>query len=119
MIKAGDRIFLIIGENRAEFCRPKKKDIDVKHFFVTRNQMYKGYPEQFAQCVHTFHGHFVEDTEMIVYAENGIRPHVEMGIPTNMDKLLADIDEHRSVKLRDSPKKMFGMLKAPSKDQLV
>ena len=34
---------IIVGENRVEFIQVKKRDLK-KHFFVTRDQLYKFYP---------------------------------------------------------------------------
>lgn len=89
------QIILIVGRDRAEFCYPRPKDVDVKHFFVTRNQMYKVYPDMYVRCRRRFCGVEVGTDEMVIYPENGIRPHIQHGSQTNFDKLMCDIDEHK------------------------
>lgn len=101
------QIILIVGRDRAEFCRPRPKDVDVKHFFVTRNQMYKVYPDMYVRCRYRFCGEDAGTDEMVIYPENGIRPHIQHGSQTNFDKLLCDIDEHKMSADQN------GMLKKP------
>lgn len=111
------QIILIIGTNRAEFCRPKKKDIDVKHFFVTRNQLYKVYPDMYVRCRRYYCDVDVGTDEFVVYPENGIRPHVQMGSYTNFDKLMMDIDEHK-MGTHGINKKPFGLLNSKTVSHL-
>lgn len=89
------QIVLIVGSNRAEFCKPKPKDVDNKHFFVTRNQLYKVYPDMYTRVRHYYCEVPVSTDEMIIYPENGIRPDIQRGAVTDFDKLMADIDEHK------------------------
>lgn len=103
------QIILIVGSNRAEFCKPKPKDVDNKHFFVTRNQLYKVYPDMYVRVRRYWCGHQVATDEMIVYPENGIRPDIQRGYPTNFDKLMADIDEHKMLNGL-SKRKSFGTM---------
>lgn len=86
---------LIVGPDRAEFCRPKSKEVDVKHFFASRNQLYRLYPGQIQRCRYTFRGHSMGTFEMVVYPENGIRCANARGEYVTVDKLLADIDEQK------------------------
>lgn len=39
-----EMMVIIIGTNRAEMCKVPVKDQD-KHFFMTRKQLYKVYPD--------------------------------------------------------------------------
>lgn len=89
------QIILIVGSNRAEFCKPKPKDVDTKHFFVTRNQLYKVYPDMYTRVRRYYCDVSVSTDEMIIYPENGIRPDIQRGAITDFDKLMADIDEHK------------------------
>lgn len=86
---------LIVGPDRAEFCRPKPKEVDVKHFFACRNQLYRLYPGQIQRCKYSVRGHNMGTFEMVVYPENGIRCTNARGEYVTVDKLLADIDEQK------------------------
>ena len=88
---------VIVGPDRAEFCRPKPKEIDVKHFFACRNQLYRLYPGQIQRCHYICRGHDMGTFEMVVYPENGIRCAFARGEYVTLDKLLADIDEQKGV----------------------
>lgn len=99
---------LIYGENRAEFCVPKNKDVDAKPFFVTRDQMYSCYPDQVVPCIRTYYNQYVGESEMLIYPENGIHPHLDRGRYTGMDDFMMDIDEHRD--FRGNVKKSVGFL---------
>lgn len=111
------QIILILGKNRAEFCRPKKKDVDVKHFFVTRNQLYKVYPDMYIKCRWIWCNVEVGTDEFVVYPENGIRPHIQAGAYTNFDKLMMDIDEHKMTNTGFS-KKPFGIMNSKTRSML-
>lgn len=111
------QIILIVGKNRAEFCRPKPKDVDVKHFFVTRNQLYKVYPDMYVKCRWYWCDVEVGTDEFVVYPENGIRPHIQAGAYTNFDKLMMDIDEHK-MSANGIHKKPFGMLSSKTVSHL-
>lgn len=112
------QIILLIGRNRAEFCKPKPKDVDIKHFFVTRNQLYKVYPDMYVRCRYYFCGHEMGTDEMIIYPENGIRPHIQNGSFTNFDKLMCDIDEHKMAKYGIA-KKPYGFMSSGTKKSLM
>lgn len=112
-----NQIILIIGKNRAEFCRPKKKDVDVKHFFVTRNQLYKVYPDMYVRCRRYWCDIEMGTDEFVVYPENGIRPHIQAGAYTNFDKLMMDIDEHKMTSTGIG-KKPFGVLNSKTVSSL-
>lgn len=112
------QVILIVGRNRAEFCHPKKKDVDNKHFFVTRNQLYKVYPDMYVRCRTYFCGYEMSTDEYVVYPENGIRPHIQAGSYTNFDKLLMDIDEHKMGASGITNKKPFGWLNSNTTSML-
>lgn len=86
---------IIIGKNRAEYCRVKKKDLD-KHFFVTRNQLYKVYPDALTPAELYHNGAWITSESVIVFEENGVRPyHCRYPKDYDMDPVLSTIDEHK------------------------
>ena len=63
----------IIGRNRVEMCTVKPRDYD-KHFFVTRGQLYKMYPDNLMRTIRYEYGVRRRDEEVIIYPENGVKP---------------------------------------------
>lgn len=92
---------IIIGKNRVEYLHVKKKDL-VKHFFITRKQLYKVYPDALTPVEIYHDGVWVGDESIIVFEENGSLPyHCKYPKDYDMDAILASIDEHKLM----SPKK--------------
>ena len=95
---------IIIGSNRAELCKVPIKDLD-KHFFMTRRQLYKVYPDGLTRMrVYDRDGIEKESEEVIVYSENAIVPYHPRHVDYSQDRILAEIDEH---KLMGSTKSIF------------
>lgn len=86
---------LIVGKNRFEFCKIKKKDV-VKHFFTTREQLYKIYPDGLIPMDIYHDGAYVETQSVTMFEENGLCPYHTM-YPEQYDKdvILVNIDEHK------------------------
>lgn len=92
---------IIVGKNRVEYLRVKKKDL-AKHFFTTRKQLYKVYPDALTPVEIYHNGVWVGDESIIVFEENGTTPyHCKYPKDYEMDSILASIDEHKLM----SPKK--------------
>lgn len=86
---------IIIGKNRAEYCKVKKKDLN-KHFFVTRDQLYKIYPDALTPCEIYHNEAWLLSESVIVFEENGVKPyHCKYPKDYDMDPVLATIDEHK------------------------
>lgn len=86
---------IIIGRNRAELCKVPVKDLD-KHFFMTRRQLYKVYPDGLSRMrIYDADGVEQESEEVIVYAENAIIPYHPLHVDYTPDRILAEIDEHK------------------------
>lgn len=97
-------IAIIIGKNRVEYMRVRKKDLD-KQFFVSRGQRYMIYPECLTP-IETYHnGAWVESESCIIFPENGTVPY-NCRYPElyDMDSLLSKTDE---LKLMCRDKKSF------------
>lgn len=89
-------MIVIMGEDRAEYCKVAKKHKE-KHFFKTRNQLYRMRPEGLARCKIDYFG-TVKSDEIIVYAENEIIPYQIKGeIQYTMDKFFMDLDAHKQM----------------------
>ena len=87
---------IIHGEDRSEYCKVAKKHKE-KHFFETRNQLYRVRPEGLARCKIDYFGEKRTD-EVIVYPENEIIPYqVKGGLEYKMDKFLMDLDNHKNM----------------------
>ena len=87
---------VIMGEDRAEYCKVAKK-FKERHFFKTRNQLYRVRPEGLARCRIDYFGKVTSD-EIIVYAENEIIPYQVKGeIMYTMDKFYMDLDAHKQM----------------------
>lgn len=86
---------IIIGRNRAELCKVPVKDLD-KHFFMTRRQLYKVYPDGLSRMrIYDADGNEQESEEVIVYSENAIVPYHPLHVDYSPDRQLAEIDEHK------------------------
>lgn len=86
---------IIIGKNRVEYLRVKKKDLD-KHFFTSRKQLYKVFPDALTPVEVYHNGVWVNDESIIVFEENGSVPyHCKYPKDYEMDSILASIDEHK------------------------
>ena len=88
-------MLIIVGSNRVEFIRIKKKDYD-RHFVQTRGQLYKVYPDGLTRCIVTHHGRRMRDEEVVVYKENAIVPYHPRSQLYTMTKILSEIDNHKS-----------------------
>lgn len=84
---------IIIGKNRVQYMRVKKKDLD-KHFFRTRGQRYMIYPEVLTPMEIYHNGVWVESESVIIFPENGTVPY-NCRYPElyDMDSLLSKTDE--------------------------
>lgn len=110
---------IIEGINRTEFCKPKSKDIDRRRFFETHGMLYKAYPEQMTRLRLFEYGKEVGTDSAIVYQENCIRPTFERGTPTTVDKLLADVDEHKVMTAGVISKRAWGSLTSKNKSAIL
>ena len=91
----GKMMVMIFGEDRAEFCSVKRKMKD-KHFFETRHQMYRVYPQGLARCRIDNWGEEITTAEVITYAENEIIPYIIKGeVDYSANSFVMDIDEHK------------------------
>lgn len=86
---------IIIGKNRVEFCSVKKKDL-TKHFYTTRGQLYKVYPDALRPMEIYKNGAWVRSESVIVFEENGTEPYKCKYLEDyGMDAILSSIDEHK------------------------
>lgn len=86
---------IIIGKNRVEYCRVKKKDLN-KHFFVTRDQLYKVYPDALTPAEIYHNDAWLTSESVIIFEENGVKPyHCKYPKDYEMDPVLSTIDEHK------------------------
>lgn len=87
---------IIIGRNRAEICKVKRRD-EEKHFFESRKMLMKVYADNLTRCKIYRYGHWDKDEEIIIYKENAIVPyHPKNGCFADW-KLCAEIDEHKNL----------------------
>lgn len=90
-----EMMVIIIGTNRAEMCKVPVKDQD-KHFFMTRKQLYKVYPDGLSRMrIYDEDGIEQESDEVLVYAENAVVPYAPRHVSYKPDRILAEIDEHK------------------------
>lgn len=84
---------IIIGKNRVQFMRVKKKDLD-KHFFRTRGQRYMIYPEVLRPMEVYHNGAWIESESVVIFPENGTLPY-NCRYPElyEMDSMLSKTDE--------------------------
>lgn len=86
---------IIIGENRAEYCQIKRQDEHL-HFFQTRGQLYKIYPNGLTRArFFDYDGLEVANEEVVIFFENETHPYDTHGIDYTMDRLLSDVDRHK------------------------
>lgn len=101
---------IITGENRVEICVPNKRQEGL-HFFKTRNQLYRIYPNALSRVrIFDYDGLEVGSEEGIIYRENDIVPYDTMDLDYSMDRLLADVDRHKIMReggWKKAPKKVW------------
>lgn len=86
---------ILFGTNRCESTEIKKKDFD-KHFFMARKQCYRIFPDNLTKMRIIVDGIEQEMDEVIVYAENGIVPHITRGLDCSPGAIKSDIDFHKN-----------------------
>lgn len=84
----------ILGRNRVEMGNVKTKDLD-KHFYVTRGQLYKMYPDNLTRMIRYEYGVRRKDEEAIIYPENGTVPLQPRNGDYDQRLTMALIDAHR------------------------
>lgn len=90
-----DVMVIIIGSNRAEMCKVPIKDLN-RHFFMSRGQLYKVYPDGLTRMrIFDKDEREQESEEVIIYAENAIKPYHPRHVCYDADRILAEIDEHK------------------------
>lgn len=86
---------IIIGKNRVEYGKIKKKHLS-DHFFTTRNQLYKIYPDALTPMEVYHDGAWLYSESVIVFEENGNRPyHCKYPADYDDDNILMSITEHK------------------------
>lgn len=100
----------IIGRNRVEMCKVKPKDYD-KHFFATRGQLYKMYPDNLMRTIRYEYGVRRKDEEIIVYPENGVKPLHPRNGDYNQARTMARVDLHRMPNGAHKPRNILSMYK--------
>lgn len=94
---------IIIGKNRVEYCSVKKKDL-AKHFYTTRGQLYKVYPDALRPMEIYRNGAWVRSESVIVFEENGTEPYkCKYPEDFSMDATLSSIDEHKIMSGKKKP----------------
>ena len=78
-----------------------------RHFYLTRDQLYKMYPDGLTRMIRTEYGHKAGDEEVIFYKENAIIPYHVQKVEYTMDKILSEIDEHKLMQSKE--KKTIGL----------
>lgn len=93
---------IVVGTNRLEYCKIKKRDV-VRHFFTTRNQLYKFYPDGLIPMEIYHDGAYIETQSVTMFEENGTRPyHTKYAEQYDKDVILMNIDEHKLMSPRRS-----------------
>ena len=93
---------IVVGTNRLEYCKIKKRDV-VRHFFTTRNQLYKFYPDGLIPMDIYHDGAYIETQSVTMFEENGTRPyHTKYAEQYDKDVILMNIDEHKLMSPRRS-----------------
>lgn len=88
---------IIHGNNRVEICDVKLQDQE-KHFFQSRGQLYKVYPDSLTRIdIIDNTGKEIKKTsdECVIFTENNIKPHLTRGVDYSPDTILRQIDEHK------------------------
>lgn len=85
---------IIIGCNRAEMCKVRTVDLD-RHFYQSRNQLYKVYPDGLSRIRIVEAGKKEVDDEVVVFAENCRYPYHARGLDYSLDTILREIDQHK------------------------
>lgn len=85
---------IIVGENRVEYCTLTRKQEGL-HFFKTRNQLYKVFPDGLRRMRIFDFGKHIKDEEVIIFRENETHPYDPMEVDYSMDRLLGDVDRHK------------------------
>lgn len=94
---------IIIGKNRVEYCTVKKKDLS-KHFYSTRGQLYKVFPDALRAMEIYKNGSWVRSESVIIFEENGTMPYqCKYEGDYKMDAILASIDEHKIMTAKTKP----------------
>lgn len=93
---------IIIGRNRAELCKVPTKDQE-RHFFQSRGQLYKVYPDALTRADIDDMGRIRTD-EIIVFRENALVPYHPHDVDYSFDTLLREVDEHKLM----SPRTLLG-----------
>ena len=89
---------IITGENRVEICVPNKRQVGL-HFFKTRNQLYRIYPNAMSRVrIFDYDGLEVASESGIIFRENDVIPYDTMGLDYSMDRLLSDVDRHKMMR---------------------
>lgn len=110
-------IAYILGRNRVEIGKIKTKDLE-KHFYTSRGQTYKMYPDTLMRVERYECGRRIADEEAIVYCENAVEPfHPRNGI-FDPRIIMAQIDEHKMMTDYRKPSSIFAKYKAVRKDLL-
>lgn len=86
---------ILFGTNRCESSEIKQKDFD-KHFFQARKQCYRIFPDGLTKMRVIKDGIEMESDEVMVYAENGIIPHITRGLDYSPGAIKSDIDFHKN-----------------------
>lgn len=103
---------IIVGVNRVEYISVKKKDLK-RHFFVTRDQLYKFYPDCMQKMRLEDNLGLIRTESVIIYPENGIRPYgwkeplEGESDPFDFNTILGNLDDHKHL----SYKSRFGKFK--------
>lgn len=93
---------IIVGKNRLEYCKIKKKDV-TRHFFITRQQLYKIYPDGLIPMDIYHDGAYMRTESVTIFEENGIKPyHTDYPEQYDSDVILVNIDEHKLMSPRRS-----------------
>lgn len=88
---------IIIGENRVEFNKIKKKDYN-KLFFGRRDQIYKVCPDGLVHLRIKDHKGRIKDEECVVFKENASVPYdVLPGVSYRQDHIFEELDLVRDV----------------------
>lgn len=89
---------IIIGENRAEIVKVPMSAIN-NHFIKTRGDaLYTIYPDGMTKMKVYKDGIEQPSEEVVVYAENAIKPHVSRNLNYGSEYIMGRIDIHKRAK---------------------